>query len=156
MTSDWSVRRALPCDAEAILAIEEACVEAPHWSHAVWRGALAENEGVMPERASFVAEDGGGIVGFAVVSCAGGVAQLENIAVRQEARCQGIGRTLCREAIDWSRSRAARVLELEVRASSAGALALYRSLGFMEQGRRRWYYRDPIEDAVLMSATLQG
>lgn len=90
------------------------------------------------------------------MNCAAGVAELENIAVRQESRCQGLGRMLCREAIDWSRSRAAQVLELEVRASSAGALALYRSLGFVEQGRRRSYYREPTEDAVLMFLPLQA
>jgi ribosomal-protein-alanine N-acetyltransferase len=121
-----------------------------------WREALAAYAAAVPERASFVAENGKGIAGFAVVSSAGGVAELENIAVREDARCQGIGRMLCREVINWSRSQAARVLELEVRASSAGALALYRSLGFVEQGRRRSYYREPIEDAVLMSVALQG
>jgi ribosomal-protein-alanine N-acetyltransferase len=57
----------------------------------------------------------------------------------------------------WSREReAAQVIELEVRASSMSALALYSSLGFTEQGRRRGYYRDPIEDAVLMSAPLRN
>jgi ribosomal-protein-alanine N-acetyltransferase len=156
MTSGWRVRRALPSDAEAILVIEQACVQAPHWSPTAWREALADDAAAAPKRAAFVADDGKGIAGFAVVSCAGGVAELENIAVRPEARCQGIGRMLCREAIAWSRSRAAQVLELEVRASSAGALALYRSLGFVEQGRRRSYYREPTEDAVLMSVTLQG
>ena len=156
MIAGWSVRRALRSDAEAILAIEQACIEAPHWSPAVWRGALADTAPGMPARATFVADDGKGIAGFAVVSCAGGVAELENIAVQPDARCQGFGRMLCSEAIGWSRSRMARVLELEVRASSAGALALYRSLGFVDQGRRRSYYREPIEDAVLMSVTLQG
>ena len=154
MTSGWSVRRGLLSDADAILAIEQACIEAPHWSPSVWRAALAA-PGVTA-RATFVAGNEKGIAGFAVVSCAGGVADLENIAVQPDARCQGIGRMLCREVIDWSRSRAAQVLELEVRVSSAGALALYRSLGFVEQGRRRSYYREPTEDAVLMSVTLQG
>jgi ribosomal-protein-alanine N-acetyltransferase len=48
----------------------------------------------------------------------------------------------------------AQVIELEVRASSVGALALYGSLGFTEQERRLRYYRNPIEDAMLMSAPL--
>lgn len=155
MTSGSRVRRALPSDAEAILAIEQACIEAPHWSPAAWREALSDDAASAPERATFVADDGKGIAGFAVVSCAAGVAELENIAVQPDARCQGIGRMLCRQVIDWSRSRAAHALELEVRASSAAALALYRSLGFAEQGRRRSYYRDPTEDAVLMSVALR-
>jgi ribosomal-protein-alanine N-acetyltransferase len=54
--------------------------------------------------------------------------------------------------IVWSRNAGASELELEVRESSEGALALYRSLGFVEQARRREYYRNPTEDAVLMAA----
>jgi ribosomal-protein-alanine N-acetyltransferase len=57
--------------------------------------------------------------------------------------------------MDWSRNRGAGTIELEVRASSSGALALYCSLGFVEQGIRRGYYRHPTEDAILMAASLQ-
>jgi ribosomal-protein-alanine N-acetyltransferase len=156
MIAAWSVRRAVSTDVEAIFAIEQACAEAPHWSDVVWRGALAENEGADPVRVSFVAEGSGGIVGFVVVSCACGVAELESLAVGEAARRQGMGRSLCSEAMAWSRGRAAQVIELEVRASSVGALALYGSLGFTEQGRRKGYYRDPTEDAVLMSAPLRS
>jgi [ribosomal protein S18]-alanine N-acetyltransferase len=41
-------------------------------------------------------------------------------------------------------------VELEVRAGSAGAIALYERLGFVAVGRRPGYYRSPVEDAVLM------
>ncbi len=71
------------------------------------------------------------------------------------ARRKGIGKALCQQVMDWSRYAGASELELEVRASSDGALALYRSLGFVEQGRRRDYYRNPTEDAVLMAVPLQ-
>lgn len=156
MPADRSVRHALPSDVDAILAIEQASVEAPHWTPAVWQQALAGAVAAVPERAVFVAESGQGIVGFAVVSCAGGVSELENIAVRPELRGQGIGRMLCVEVIAWSRSRAALELELEVRASNDSALRLYRALGFAEQGRRRGYYSAPIDDALLLSLPLQA
>jgi ribosomal-protein-alanine N-acetyltransferase len=65
-----------------------------------------------------------------------------------------VGKALCIAAMAWARGRALKLIELEVRASSVGAVALYRSLGFMERGTRRRYYRDPIEDAVMMSALL--
>jgi [ribosomal protein S18]-alanine N-acetyltransferase len=45
-------------------------------------------------------------------------------------------------------------MDLEVRASNAAAIRLYRGAGFLETGNRRAYYRDPEEDAVLMSVTL--
>jgi ribosomal-protein-alanine N-acetyltransferase len=45
-------------------------------------------------------------------------------------------------------------LELEVRAGSIGAIALYSSVGFVVAGRRRDYYREPVEDALLMRLDL--
>ena len=45
-------------------------------------------------------------------------------------------------------------MELEVRAGSAGAIGLYEGLGFVGVGRRRGYYRDPVDDAVLMRLDL--
>jgi ribosomal-protein-alanine N-acetyltransferase len=104
-------------------------------------------------RASFVAEGNEEIFGFAVASRAGQTAELESVAVAPSARRRGIGKKLCQQVMDWSRSGASE-LELEVRVSSDGALALYRSLGFVEQARRREYYRNPTEDAVLMAARL--
>jgi len=156
MPVDWYVRRASPADFEAVLAIEQACDDAPHWSEASWLDAFAENQRTEPARASFVAESSNGIIGFAVVSCIGRLAELESIAVSIPARRQGVGRALCRQGMDWSRSQGAGTIELEVRTSSSGALALYRSLGFVEQGRRRGYYRQPTEDALLMTAALES
>jgi ribosomal-protein-alanine N-acetyltransferase len=156
MPADWCIRSASPADLEAILAIEQACDEAPHWSRSSWLEALSRDERTEPARASFVAERNNEIIGFAVAGCAGELAELESIAVCKPARCQGVGKALCRQVMDWSRDCGARGIELEVRASSDGALALYRSLGFVEQGRRRGYYRNPTEDAVLMVAALQS
>jgi ribosomal-protein-alanine N-acetyltransferase len=47
-----------------------------------------------------------------------------------------------------------RALELEVRAGSGGAIALYAGLGFVVAGRRAGYYREPEEDALLMRLDL--
>jgi len=154
MSPDWLIRRASPNDLDAVLEIAQACAEAPHWSHAQWLAALIPNQNMAPMRAVFAAERNGGILGFAVASRAGELAELESVAVSQSARRKGIGKALCLEVMDWSRNAGASELELEVRASSDGALKLYRSLGFVEQARRRQYYRNPTEDAVLMAARL--
>jgi [ribosomal protein S18]-alanine N-acetyltransferase len=149
------VRRALPTEVNTILALERACAEAPHWSESGWTTTLlGRDEDEEPVRATFVAESGGQVIGFAVVSCFDGVAELENVAVAEAERRRGVGRALCRETIAWSRARGAWKIELEVRASSGGALALYGSLGFRESGRRPEYYRDPMDDAILMSSRL--
>lgn len=155
-TAEWRVRRAALGDLASILAIELGSVEAPQWGEAVWRGVLSDEEGSGSARRCFVAEGRDGIVGFAVVSCSLEVAELESVAVAEKARRQGVGRAVCRAAMEWATERDAERIELEVRASSGGAQALYVELGFRELGRRRGYYREPVEDAVLMTAMLRG
>jgi [ribosomal protein S18]-alanine N-acetyltransferase len=154
MSADWLIRRASSADLDAILVIEETNAGAPHWSQAQWLAALSAEQGNSHTRAVFAAEANAAIVGFAVASQAGELAELESVAVSQSERRKGIGKALGQQVMDWSRTMGASELELEVRASSDGALALYRSLGFVEQGRRRGYYRNPTEDAVLMVARL--
>ncbi len=155
MASCWFVRRATPQDVAAIVAIQQVCPGSPLWSRAIWVDVTAGGEHAHPARVCLVAEAAAGILGFVVASCTSELAELESVAVVSSARCQGIGRNLCEAVMNWSRGRGARSMELEVRASSRGALALYNSLGFAEQGRRPGYYRDPAEDAVLMAAALQ-
>jgi [ribosomal protein S18]-alanine N-acetyltransferase len=152
MMGEFSVRNAVPTDREAMLRIAQACAEAPQWSEAVWRDLFAREGGVP--RAAFVAAMAAEVVGFVVASCAGEVAELESIAVLRETRRQGVGRALCLESMMWAMVKGALTMELEVRASSAGALALYDSLGFVEQGRRRAYYLEPVENSVLLSVPL--
>jgi [ribosomal protein S18]-alanine N-acetyltransferase len=150
-----TVRRALPSELKAIMELERACAEAPHWSETLWMDMLAKDESTEPARATFVAEYRSELIGFVVVGRAGEVAEVESIAVAEANRRQGVGRALCAEAITWARGGDAQEIDLEVRASSSGALALYRSLGFIENGLRPSYYRDPTDDAVLMSAPLR-
>ncbi|HEY8996258.1 MAG TPA: GNAT family N-acetyltransferase, partial [Edaphobacter sp.] len=66
----------------------------------------------------------------------------------------GVGGALCEAVVSWCAGEGARWVELEVRRSSAEAQALYRRLGFVEVGVRKGYYREPVEDAVLMNLTV--
>src|SRR5258708_7459664 len=97
---------------------------------------------------------GGGVGGFAVGKVIGssgeGLSELESVAVGAAARGGGVGRGLCAAVGGWCREGGAAALELEVRAGSAGAIALYSGLGFVVAGRRVGYYRSPAEDALLM------
>jgi ribosomal-protein-alanine N-acetyltransferase len=63
---------------------------------------------------------------------------------------------LCAAVVDWCGELGAAALELEVRAGSVGAIALYTGLGFVGIGRRAGYYREPVEDALLMRLDLRG
>jgi len=76
------------------------------------------------------------------------------VAVSASARRSGLGQALCEQVMEWARKCGAKSMELEVRESNGAALGLYRQIGFVEQGKRPKYYRDPEEDAVLMAAKL--
>jgi len=79
-------------------------------------------------------------LGFVLMRKAGGEAEIITLATDPARRGRGIGRTLMREAIRrLQHDRVARLF-LEVSEKNAAALALYRSLGFRQVGRRQGYY----------------
>jgi ribosomal-protein-alanine N-acetyltransferase len=99
----------------------------------------------------------GKILGVASVWILADEAQLMTIAVRRAARGRGYGERLLLHAIDTAIAAGARSITLEVRESNAVAQRLYRKYGFVVTGRRKNYYPDVPEDALLMTADgLQG
>lgn len=73
-----------------------------------------------------------------------------NIAVHPDFRRRGIAQALVESLVKQLRQRGSRCLTLEVRASNSPAIALYEKLGFQKIGRRKNYYRDPREDALIL------
>ena len=149
-----TIRAAGLDDLEKILRIATVCVEAPQWSEVTWRTLLkaaAEHVGL---RGVLLAHCGDEVHGFVVSGGAGALAEVESVAVHPEHRGQGAGVALCCEAMRRAYRRGAETMELEVRASNTVARRMYAKLGFIEQSTRRAYYREPTEDAVLMSAVL--
>ena len=82
--------------------------------------------------------------------------QLLDLAVHPAHRGRGHGSLLLTKMIDHALSKGISRIWLEVRVSSSSARRLYEKFGFMESGRRRNYYTDPSEDAILMSLGLSG
>jgi ribosomal-protein-alanine N-acetyltransferase len=80
--------------------------------------------------------------------------EIEFAMVQPDARRRGAGRTLVREAAEWAERMGAKELWLEVRESNEAARRLYAACGFAVTGRRRGYYADPAEDALLMRLAL--
>ncbi len=140
---------------EGLLEVERACKEAPHWSEDAWRSMLQGTTGGLRWHNVLIAEQDGVVNGFVVSSGVGEVAELESVAVLPAFRSQGLGRALCVAAMAQETERGAAIMELEVRAASYLPRRLYASLGFAAQGVRKAYYRDPVDDAVLMSMTLR-
>jgi len=73
-----------------------------------------------------------------------------NVAVHPDFRRQGIAEELVNTLVENLKKMGSRCLTLEVRASNAPAIALYEKLGFHEIGRRKNYYRNPREDALIL------
>jgi [ribosomal protein S18]-alanine N-acetyltransferase len=157
----FRVRVAGAGDLARVVELERAISEAPHWGdgeYAAIVNADKRTDGAV-RRCLLVAEADGRVVGFAVgkvIGTGGGsVAELESVAVEGAARRRGVGSALCGAVIGWSGEQGAEALELEVRAGSGDAIALYGGLGFVVVGRRVGYYREPADDAVLMRLELE-
>ena len=130
-----------------IAALERACFSTP------WTEAMLEEELFNPQASFIVAEDGeGSILGYAGLHAVLDEGYIDNIAVEEAARRHGVGDALLDVFCRFGQAHLS-FLTLEVRASNAPAIALYRKHGFQEAGRRKDYYQDPTEDALLLTRT---
>ena len=77
--------------------------------------------------------------------------QITNIATHPDFRRMGYGRAVVESLIKYAKNNRLESISLEVRESNTPARSLYLSRGFKEIGRRRNYYRDPKEDAIIMA-----
>lgn len=140
-----------------VVEIEETC-GLSRWGWDAYRTELDKPEAVMLVARPGVSEllNGRAVAGFVAARMGAGELHINNIGVREEARRLGLGRVLLGLALELAAREGAREAVLEVRAGNAAAQALYRRLGFVTVGERRKYYRDPVEDAVLMTRRLDA
>ena len=138
------IRLARTEDLRSLLEIERDSLSAAHWQEVDYGHAIAQ-----PERLVLVAEAGSQLLGFLVASTAAREWELENIAVAPAARQRGIGRALMQALVASARQAKASEIRQEIRASNKIAQRFGQSVGFVHEGRRRDYYRDPTEDALL-------
>jgi ribosomal-protein-alanine N-acetyltransferase len=152
MSADVSIRVAGLGDIDAILRLQRKYPHIVTWTETAWSNLLGRNS--VSSRKVWMTEGEGALLGFVVLNVIAEVAEFEMVLVDEAARGRGIGRKLCKLAMQWASAQGASSVELEVRQSNAAALALYASLGFTVQGTRPRYYHHPTEDAVLMGAML--
>lgn len=142
MTGRGMVRPAAPEDVPALARLEKSCFT-DAWSEEGLRSGMA---GYGP--AYLVYEEDGRILGYCGAQIVQEEGELLRIAVCGNAREQGIGSCLLKALLEsFSQVRS---WYLEVRAGNRPAVALYQKFGFLPVGRRKNYYRNPPEDALLM------
>ena len=144
------VRAATGDDVAAVVRLEAEALGRDAWSPALVEAGVRDD---LPTVAYLVAEVGGRVLGHAVTSLAGDVAELQRIGVAADARRRGVASALLAEVVAASRAGGAERLLLEVREDNAGALAFYEGAGFAELARRRRYYADGAT-AVVMALDL--
>lgn len=150
MADRWRIRPAELADAAALAPLEKVCFSDP-WSAAAFAELLP-----LSYMVSLIAENGAGIGGYLIAREMAGESEILNLAVVPEARRAGLGRMLLDDGLARLRDRGAQRVWLEVRESNAAAQALYARRGFTTAGRRRRYYRAPVEDALILSMDLTG
>ncbi len=136
-------------DLDEVLAIERVSFTMP-WSRGAFLYEIEQNRVAH----CHVVRDGETIVGYLCVWEIADEIHVTNIAVHPAHRRRGIARDLLTGLIADARARDLRMVVLEVRPSNQHAIALYESFGFRVTGRRRGYYYDTGEDALVMETRL--
>ncbi|MGA7081289.1 MAG: ribosomal protein S18-alanine N-acetyltransferase [Terriglobales bacterium] len=142
MSLSLAIRVAGFDDVAAVIALERQTAGAAHWTAEQYRKLVGS--GVV-----LVAEEAGRLCGFIGAQVVAREWEIENVMVAAELARRGIGTELVGALIERARSKAVAAILLEVRESNVAARGLYEKRGFREVGRRRTYYADPVEDAIL-------
>jgi [ribosomal protein S18]-alanine N-acetyltransferase len=138
-----SLRRLAYGDLPSVISIERRSFPTP-WSLAMFVLELSKPSGIC-----LAAEDErGSLIGYLVCARYDEVWHLMNVAVHPEHRRRGIARDLIERLFDEAGADAR--FTLEVRVSNAPAIEMYERFGFRHAGRRRRYYHDNGEDALIM------
>ena len=152
------IRPAVDADVAGMVAIERASFSDP-WTRAAIASTLRYDHMrvlVAEERVGGGREPAGGRdgagrpLGYVVAMVAGPEAEIADLAVSPDARRRGIARALIDRLLGDLEAEDVSAVFLEVRESNHPARALYDSRAFRAIGRRRGYYRLPVEDALLL------
>ena len=163
-----TIRSANLDDIPMMINLERACPTAAHWSEEQYGQLFQTSAGgferlilVIRGRPSLATDSsardmGEALLGFLVARRVASEWELENIVVASEARRKGLGRHLLEALIAHATQANSDSVFLEVRESNGVARAFYDRAGFRETGRRKSYYSNPVEDAILYSRKLSS
>jgi ribosomal-protein-alanine N-acetyltransferase len=132
-------------DIPVVQAIEREVFLTP-WPRNAYRRELSQNRLAT----YIVIREGDDVVGYAGLWRMREEAHVTTVGVKRDHQGKGYGMALMLALVDRAYEAGSRWMTLEVRASNYGAMALYEKLGFKVIGRRRGYYTDDGEDAIVM------
>jgi [ribosomal protein S18]-alanine N-acetyltransferase len=142
------IRKMTLDDLEQVIEIDQVSFSLP-WPQRSFRFELTDN----PASRCWVAELNGRVAGMLVGWLIVDEIHIATIAIHPDFRQQGIGKKLLSFALDSAKEEGAVSSFLEVREGNTTALNMYRKFGYVEDGRRKGYYKDNDEDAILMILT---
>jgi len=155
MTADMSIAQMTVDDLDEVLSIERASFRTP-WSKGAFLYELKKNRVARCWVARGAAVPAPVIAGYLCLWEIGPEIHITNLAVHPGWRRQGVARALLGMTLEDARRRRLRLAVLEVRPTNTEALGLYEGLGFRVVGRRKGYYFDNGEDALVMEVDLAG
>lgn len=136
-------------DVDAVFELESLSFSTP------WPRDAFVNELTINQNARYVvAVEGERVVAYCGMWIVLDEAHITNVAVHPDCRGRKIGERLMRQMMGLAYLLGARSMTLEVRPSNTIARSMYAKLGFAEHGRRKHYYSDNNEDAIIMWVTL--
>ncbi len=147
--ADLVIRSAEWADIQSLCELDRITL-LTRWSPEMYKGLMADRRSDL--RIACIGERP---IGFHATTRVYPDIELLKIAVRPEFQGTGVGRALLEDAIATVHDRSYSSCFLEVRASNARAIRFYRGKGFEVVGVRRAYYRDPVEDALVMRKELR-
>ena len=135
-------------DVPTVYEMEKTCFADPWGLDSLADFSLGKGHSV------FVAEDENIIIGYGCTQQVLYECDILRIAVNPVFRKRGVGYSLLSEMVKNAYALGSRIFYLEVRENNIPAIGLYKKLMFTESGRRKDYYRNPTEDAILMSRAI--
>lgn len=144
--TEIEVRRMRLHDLPEVVAIEQACFSQP-WTQNGFEDALFQGQNIFV--AALDSEEK--VVGYAGLYTSFDEGDITNVAVDERVRGRGIGQKIIQYLLLQARAQGVRNIFLEVRKSNDAAKRLYEKNGFHVIGERKAFYRNPTEDALLMS-----
>lgn len=155
------IREATAADIRSMLDLAAESPTAAHWTEQQYRDLISP--AVKVDRLAIVAEGSTvsdpatpdeGVLGFLIARFQTPECELENIVVSPAAQRKGVGKQLLNALLLGATETNCESVFLEVRRSNQAARAFYENVGFRFDGRRKSYYSNPDEDAILYRLTL--